>query len=315
MTHERILPRHTELVTSYDRLARYARAFADGNIGLLVLIGRPGLGKSFALKDALAGSAHWIKGNTTPFTLYSEAYRHRKEPLVLDDVDGLCRTQQGIGLLKELCESDGEHTVTWRADRRSLASRGLPQQFTTRSHVAIIANRWKTGNADLSAVEDRGHFVHFAPTAEEIHRQARGWFSDREILRLVERNLSLMGEDFSLRVYTRAAEAKRARLDWKTPVLASALTGNLLHVWRLREDTSYCSEEARVAAFVDAGHGSRSTYYREKQKLERLAAARPRHSLARSGVGSGTRGRHRGKSSQSLAVFAPSMTPRIRKAR
>jgi hypothetical protein len=38
--------------------------------------------------------------------------------------------------------------------------------------VALIGNDWKTLNADVAALEDRGHVLVFEPTALEVHRQA-----------------------------------------------------------------------------------------------------------------------------------------------
>ena len=64
-------------------------AFADGLLNLLLIIGRPGVQKSHAVKAAVGRRACWIDGSATAFGLYCQLYRHRDRPVVIDDVDGL----------------------------------------------------------------------------------------------------------------------------------------------------------------------------------------------------------------------------------
>jgi hypothetical protein len=52
-------------------------------------------------------------------------------------------------------------------------------RFTTTSRVALVGNDWKTLDADVAALEDRGHVLLFEPTALEVHRQAASWFWHR----------------------------------------------------------------------------------------------------------------------------------------
>jgi hypothetical protein len=40
-------------------------------------------------------------------------------------------------------------------------------------------------NADVAALEDRGHVLVFEPTALEVHHQAAGWFWDQQIFDFV----------------------------------------------------------------------------------------------------------------------------------
>jgi hypothetical protein len=57
----------------------------------------------------------------------------------------------------------------------------VPREFTTRSRVIIIANDWNTLNTNVAALQDRGHMLHFRPSAADVHQQAGKWFDDREI--------------------------------------------------------------------------------------------------------------------------------------
>jgi hypothetical protein len=211
--------------------------------------------------------------------IYIQAYEHRNQPLVLDDVDGLYGDRSGIRLLKSLCQSEPVKTLGWHTATPILELRDVPQQFSTTSRVALIGNDWKTLNADVAALEDRGHVLVFEPTALEVHRQAAGWFWDQEIFDFVAARLHSMAQH-SLRTYRQAWELKRAGLDWKRAVLSRCLSGPALLVARLKADSTFTGEAARVRAFVAAGGGCRATYYHHARKLQPATPA-PKIALSR----------------------------------
>jgi hypothetical protein len=144
-----------------------------------------------------------LSGNASAFWIYQEAYRHRGRALVLDDVDGLYRGADGLRLLKALRQTEPVKSVSWLTDARALQRRGIPRQFTTTSHSALIVSRWKSLHADVSALEDRAHFLFFAPSPLEVHQDAGRWFWDQEIYDFVAAHLHLMQ---SLRAYINGAE-------------------------------------------------------------------------------------------------------------
>src|SRR5215472_5317123 len=193
-------PPHALRLSTYVELEAYVRAFAEGHLHLLMLFGPPGVGKSRAVRQALDCHVGWISGQATPLGIFLEAYAHRHQPLVLDDVDGLYADRSGIRLLKALCQTEPSKTLSWHTATSILKGRAVPQQFTTTSHVALIGNDWKTLNADVAALEDRGHVLLFEPTALEVHRQAGAWFWDQEIFDFIARHLHLMRQH-SLRIY------------------------------------------------------------------------------------------------------------------
>jgi hypothetical protein len=207
MAKSRNLSASTVAVATYTALEQYARAFADGHLNLLILCGDPGIGKSQCFRRALSSKVCWIDGNASAFGVYLQAHEYRNQPMVLDDVDGLYRDHHGIRLLKALCQTDKVKTVSWQT---AVAARlGIPRQFSTTSRVAIIANQWKSLNADVAALEDRGHCLQFAPSAGEVHRMAGGWFWDQEIFDCVAAHLHLTNQH-SLRTYVLAWLLKMA---------------------------------------------------------------------------------------------------------
>jgi len=274
------LPPHALRLATYAELDAYVRAFAAGHLHLLLLFGPPGVGKSRCLHQALDGRAGWLSGQATPLGIYLQAFAYRNQPLVLDDVDGLYADRSGIRLLKALCQSEPVKTLGWHTATPILGLRKVPPQFRTTSRVALIGNDWKTLNADVAALEDRGHVLVFEPTALEVHRQAAAWFWDQEIFDFVAAQLHLLAPP-SLRVYHQAWELKQASLDWRRAVLSRCLAGPALLVARLQADPTYASEAARVRAFVAAGAGCRATYYQHARQLRPLADV-PKVTLANS---------------------------------
>jgi hypothetical protein len=237
-----------------------------------MIFGPPGVGKSRSVRQAIGRQACWIGGQATPFGIYLQAYEHRHEPIVLDDVDCLYADRLGIRLLKALGQTERTKTVSWQTAAPTLKKCGIPRQFTTTSRVALVGNDWRTLNADVAALEDRGHLLLFEPAPVEVHRQAARWFWDQEIFDFIAGHLHLMAQH-SLRTYCHAWELKQANLDWRQGVLGRCLTGVALAVAKLKANPAFANEDERVRAFVQSGAGCRASYFRHAQKLR--PAARP----------------------------------------
>ena len=267
MAQSKSLPHHALRLHTYADLDRYVRAFADGHLNLLMVFGHPGVGKTRAVRQALGRPVCWIGGQATPFGIFLQAYEHRHQPIVFDDVDGLHTDRTAVRLLKALCQSERSKTLCWLTEAAALDSRGVPRRFTTTSRVVMVGNQWQTLSADVAALEDRGHVLVFAPSAVEIHHQAAQWFWDQEIFDMVADHLHLM-EQHSLRTYVSAWELKRAGLDWRGGILSRCLSGVSLAVMALKADPGFTSEAQRVRAFVRSGAGCRATYFNHARKLQ-----------------------------------------------
>ena len=190
-------------VTTYADLEKIVQAFARGDLNLLILLGSHGLGKSRIVRHALPGPVCWLDGNLSIFGFYCQLWRHRHQPVVLDDLDGLYASRDGVRLLKCLTQSEPVKRVSWHTDAPTLARDEIPQQFTTTSRVAIITNDWKRLNRDVAALQDRGHVVLFQPSAVEIHLRTAAWFWDQEIFDFLGERLHWLAEA-SMRHYVAA---------------------------------------------------------------------------------------------------------------
>src|SRR4051794_29812242 len=82
-------PDRSLVISTYGELEGVVRAFGDGRINLLILVGERGLGKSEAVREAVGDRAVVIRNGPSAFWLYKTAYEHRGRTLVVDDHDDL----------------------------------------------------------------------------------------------------------------------------------------------------------------------------------------------------------------------------------
>jgi len=260
-------PKGAHLVGTYSELDQFVRAFVDGKLNLLIIIGRPGLQKSRVVLTAVGPHACWIDGNATAFGIYCVLYRHLDQCVVIDDVDSLYADRAGVRLLKSLCQTELRKRVAWHSGATALRRERIPRKFITESRVLIISNEWKTLNAHVAAVEDRAHVILFEPTPLEVHTRTRSWFWDQQIFDFVARHLHLISQP-SMRDYWKAWELKRADLDWHTYLLQRwGLSDRMLLVARLKADPRYSSENERVQAFIAKTGCCRATYFNLAKKM------------------------------------------------
>ncbi len=256
-------------ITTYRQLENFVRAFASGHMNLLILVGAPGLAKSRTIRATLGQDVCWIEGNATPFGMYEKLYRYRDRFVVIDDVDSLYADRNGIRLLKCLCQTEEEKPLAWHSAARSLERDGIPREFVTTSRVVIISNDWRTLNRNVAALQDRGHVLLFEPTLEEVHRKTGEWFvHDADIYQWFGSNLHLVAEP-SMRQYLRAAELKRAGMDWMQIMPLAPKDHRQRLVVELQADSSFSTQESRVREFVARGGGCRATYFNHARRLRR----------------------------------------------
>tara|TARA_R110002111_G_scaffold55414_2_gene95287 strand:- start:1065 stop:1898 length:834 start_codon:yes stop_codon:yes gene_type:complete len=259
-------------VTTYDELQEHALAFASGRYSLLVLLGPPGLGKSQTLKACLGNRDHvCLDNHASAFGLYQLLHQHRNEMVVIDDLDAIYADRGMVRLIKALCNTDPVKTLRWQSRHADIGwgPSKIPPEFETKSAVCLIANEWKTLNANIQAIEDRGIMVNFCPPVGEVHVRVREWFDDQVVYEFMERHLGLITRP-SMRYYIHGHTFREAHPHrWQSILLElMGVNEKVRTIVSLLNDDQYQTEEKRAEVFVSKGLGDRSTYYRWKQKLQ-----------------------------------------------
>jgi hypothetical protein len=275
-----VLPGDAIPVSAYSDLDRYLSAFAGGDLQLVMLLGRHGTGKTQRVKAAVGLSqltveAHamqrrvlYLGGHVSAFGLYQQLWKYRNCPVVIDDLDKLYAQPDCVRILKQLCDIAPVKHVTWCSH---LTSRSVepPVEFETTSTVILIANEWRSLNADIHALEDRALVIHFDPSNNELHAAVRTWFPDHEVYDFIGSLLPYVPR-VSIRHYLKGKTLRRAgMLDWKETILRMLLSDTpFACVVRLQLDQSFAREKDRVEQFISETGKSRPTYFRLKQQVK-----------------------------------------------
>ena len=113
------MPDDAIVVTNYHDLDRYLCKFAEGSLDLVLLLGKPGIGKTEAVKHALGiddcrhSKTLYVEGHAQPFGLYQGLWRHRDSPVVLDDLDRLYANPDCVRILKPLYNTRRAKRISW----------------------------------------------------------------------------------------------------------------------------------------------------------------------------------------------------------
>ncbi len=274
------VPRDVIPVTTYEQLDRYLGKFSSDELGLVLLLGRPGTGKSESVKRAVSvpdgtaddarrpgGLPLYVEGHMQPFGLYRQLWEFRDRPIVLDDLDRLYADPDCVRLLKPLCNTVKQKRVHWLSNL-TMGEGHLPSSFVTSSNVILIANEWKSLNPNVRALEDRAIILHFDPPNEEVHRKVREWLDDPEVYAFIGGVMAL-APTLSMRHYRKGSQLRRAGLDdWRTSLLRMLIADpREACVLAVQHDPRFRSERERVEEFIASTRCSRATYFRLKSRL------------------------------------------------
>lgn len=265
-------------VSTYAELEHWVNAFNSSVLDIMIVEGSAGAGKSSIIRNSLAQKGpeeySWIEGRISAICLYEKLYASRDVPIFIDDVDGLYRDRECVNILKCLCQTWDEKTVTWNTkgliNKQGRAS--APPEFKTRSKVCIITNSWKSLNKHVGAVEDRGLLIMFHPPAEEIHRYVRDELGnnakvfDSDVYDFIGKNLGIIAEP-SIRHYRNAVQLKQHDCDWRDVLIESfGLNDNQMLYLKIAKIPDL-SQNDRAKEFARLGKKSERTYWRIRDDL------------------------------------------------
>lgn len=148
---EQVIERIAERFAILDEMTR---GTINGDVRAMIVVGPPGVGKSFGVEaelqkngllDDLAGRRRRyevVKGAMTPIGLYAKLYEFSEEGnvLVFDDCDSILLDDVSLNVLKAALDSSKKRTIHWNADSRLLRSEGIPNKFDFKGAVIFITN-------------------------------------------------------------------------------------------------------------------------------------------------------------------------------
>jgi hypothetical protein len=165
--------------TRFNMLDEMTLAAIAGDIRAMIVVGPPGVGKSYGVEHQLEKSGLFdvvgnrkpkyevIKGAMTPIGLYCTLYKHSdaKNVLVFDDCDSILLDDVALNILKAALDSGKKRRIHWNADSNMLRREGVPDQFDFKGSVIFITNlkfdhlKSKRLQDHLEALQSRCHFL------------------------------------------------------------------------------------------------------------------------------------------------------------
>jgi hypothetical protein len=255
-------------IETYDRFSRHILAWSHGEIDSLLVLGRPGTGKSHSYRELLReGSYHLFSARKSPIQVYTELYEAPNKAVVFDDISALLKDSNFLDMLKALCET-GKKTIRWGTTTAKLEGRAT--SFVSTSPVLIVLNRMPDKNEDVRAVLDRCDAIEFAPTKAEVVARMRAVFpGDGELIDLLA-ELPVLP---SLRTLVKAKQWARSKYLSLTEEL-SAECGVPEPVVRLVEIMQECRESEWCQRYIEVTGLTDRTYRRHKAIASDLVACR-----------------------------------------
>jgi hypothetical protein len=175
-TDEEVMDRIEKRFSILDDMTKAA---IQGDIRAMIVVGPPGVGKSYGVEyqlekagmfDQISGKKikyEVVKGAMTPIGLYCTLYKHSdpRNVLVFDDCDSILLDDVALNILKAALDSGKKRRIHWNADSAMLRREGVPDQFDFKGSVIFITNlkfdhlKSKKLQDHLEALQSRCHFL------------------------------------------------------------------------------------------------------------------------------------------------------------
>lgn len=233
----------------FDVLDEMTKATIAGDIRAMIVVGPPGVGKSYGVEyqleksgmfDKLSGKRvkyEVIKGAMTPIGLYCTLYKYSdpKNVLVFDDCDSILLDDIALNVLKAALDSGKKRRIYWNSDSSMLRREGVPDMFDFKGSVIFITNlkfdnlKSKKLQDHLEALQSRCHFLDLTLNTmrdkflriKQIFRRG-DLFQDydftpeqgEEILEFMNTNQERLRE-MSLRMALKIADLTKVSANWR----------------------------------------------------------------------------------------------------
>ena len=245
----------------FEVLQQMTRATISGDIRAMIVIGPPGVGKSYGVEFELEKSGLFdklssrkikyevVKGAMTPIGLYCTLYKNsdKNNVLVFDDCDAVFQDDLSLNILKAALDSGKKRKICWNSDSSMLRREGVPDQFDFKGGAIFITNlkfdhlKSKRMQDHLEALQSRCHFLDLTLNTmrdkflriKQIFRQGQ-LFNDYdlspemgdEILAFMDENKDKLRE-MSLRMALKLADLiKVSDTNWRALARSTCMRNN-----------------------------------------------------------------------------------------
>lgn len=130
----------------FEILSLLTKGTIAQNIRAMVVTGAPGVGKTYTVEQILERQAkdkhEIVRGTLSAINLYMLAwkYRHPGNVIVLDDADDIFHDEDALNILKVLCDTSANRTVSYRKEAHQLKEQDIPQSFPFNGAMVFISN-------------------------------------------------------------------------------------------------------------------------------------------------------------------------------
>jgi len=188
-----------DLVMRFGMLDKLTRGCISNDIRSMIVVGAPGVGKTFTVESILENTPDLkyeiVKGGLSAVELYKMGYRNRRpgSVVIIDDADSIFSDEEGLSILKAMCDSSSTRRVSWMKDSSTLREDDVPQTYDFQGSFIFISN------IDFQRYIDTGgnkYVVHFeALMSRSLYLDLR--VHDRQAISLWVEHVATHGKMFA----------------------------------------------------------------------------------------------------------------------
>lgn len=257
------------IVKTYSELKEYINMFKKQNADLMIIMSKAGYGKTSIIKEIMKDTDYvYINTHSTPLKSYLTLWERKDSCVVFDDLDAILRNPIFVSMLKALTDTSIIKELNYNTTSKLLGN--APESFKTTSNVCILLNEFDVHNKTLAPLLDRGFFIEFVPSKDEILKKVEEISKSQNIAENEKCVYSFIKEhyqkinEWSIRVYIKGLQLYRDNpLNWKDKFMhLIGFDEKTIEYLKLKE--KHKTDEERIKNFK----WSRATYYRIKQEVE-----------------------------------------------
>jgi predicted AAA+ superfamily ATPase len=175
-TDEQIIERIGKRFSILDDMTK---ACINGDVRAMIVVGPPGVGKSYGVEKQLEKAGIYselgsrpkpydvVKGAMSAIGLYCKLFNYKEKDnvLVFDDCDSVLQDELSLNILKAALDSKKTRKICWNTDSYKLRNEGVPDTFNFEGSAIFITNvkfenvKSKKLQDHLEAVQSRCHYL------------------------------------------------------------------------------------------------------------------------------------------------------------